>query len=791
MVRLRNPTPVVKQKVIAVLAALLAVIPLIWMLFPGGGGRLPSRQTPSPLKPPLGGQTLDAATSRKFLALEASQNELDRTVWAAELQAETHEDVFIRLWDNLRQTKNAESVLSRFPFGELRLGKPGAAESIGHGITATQFAGEAKRLAPSDWRQLLAGFRAAGFQLEQSDWRHPRFEPGTNGPARSTIAMTLHAIQPSQQRRVIVRGNLRVEWDADGGEDGQPFPRVIDASDLELLERVGDPVFENVVAKEIEPDPETTTFDPVIVFDLDGDGLSEIILSAKNTVFWNRGGGDFEPRKLCEFPAKTVLTAVVADFDNDSFPDLLAADHDGLLLFIGAPRGAFPARARRISFSSRPLPNPFLLTAGDVDGDDDLDVWLAQYKQPYLEGQMPTPYYDANDGFPAYLLINDGQGRFSDRTEAAGLATKRFRRTYSSSFVDLDDDGDLDLIVVSDFAGMDAHLNDGTGHFTDATGPLFGESHAFGMAHTFGDYDLDGRLDLLVIGMNSFVGQRLDALGLGLKEFPVHQAMRPKMAFGNRLYFGRGEKFQPTPAGEDVARTGWSWGATTFDFDNDGAQDIYIANGHKSRDSARDYERQFWRHDIHVGTSEHDSAMHFYFRAVGTRLYGQGQSYGGYEKNRFFINRRRGQGFLEVGYLFGLALELDCRNVVSDDLDGDGRVDLIVTTQEEWPSTRRGLFVFHNRTPNPGNWIGVRVREEGKGLSPVGAKVIVRSRTSEQTRWIVTGDSYRSQHAATAHFGIGAADEITAVEVRRPNGFVQRIANPAINRYHEVHIRGK
>mgnify|MGYP003336824970 CR=1 FL=1 len=73
-----------------------------------------------------------------------------------------------------------------------------------------------------------------------------------------------------------------------------------------------------------------------------------------------------------------------------------------------------------------------------------------QYKLPYVAGQMPTPYYDANDGFPGYLLRNDGHGNFTDATAASGLASKRFRRSYSASFVDLDEDGDVDLVVVSD-----------------------------------------------------------------------------------------------------------------------------------------------------------------------------------------------------------------------------------------------------------------------------------------------------------------------------------------------------
>src|SRR5207244_10303692 len=84
-----------------------------------------------------------------------------------------------------------------------------------------------------------------------------------------------------------------------------------------------------------------------------------------------------------------------------------------------------------------------VLTCGDIDGDGDLDVWLGQYKVPYDRGQMPAPFYNANDGHPAYLLLNDGQGNFSDATVAAGLGQTPLRRAYSGSLVCLDGGGGL------------------------------------------------------------------------------------------------------------------------------------------------------------------------------------------------------------------------------------------------------------------------------------------------------------------------------------------------------------
>ena len=81
---------------------------------------------------------------------------------------------------------------------------------------------------------------------------------------------------------------------------------------------------------------------------------------------------------------------------------------------------------------------------------------------------MPTPYYDSNDGYPAYLLRNDGEGVFQDITESSGLSEKRNRRTYSASLADLDGDLDLDLVVANgDSNNVSIFINDGQGAFAE------------------------------------------------------------------------------------------------------------------------------------------------------------------------------------------------------------------------------------------------------------------------------------------------------------------------------------
>ena len=173
-----------------------------------------------------------------------------------------------------------------------------------------------------------------------------------------------------------------------------------------------------------------------------------------------------------------------------------------------------------------------------------------------------------------------------------------------------------------------------------------------------------------------------------------------------------------------------------------------------------------------------------YFTEKYSRTRGAGWSYGGYEKNRLYLNRR-GESFVEIGHLMGVALGQDSRNVVADDLDGDGRLDLLVTTFEVWPEVKQTLRVYKNRLEDGGNWIGFRFRE-GVGKSPVGVRVTIRCNGRSVVRQIVTGDSHRSQHANMLHFGLGEAARVESVQIRWSDGQVVTLREPALNRYHTI-----
>ena len=155
-----------------------------------------------------------------------------------------------------------------------------------------------------------------------------------------------------------------------------------------------------------------------------------------------------------------------------------------------------------------------------------------------------------------------------------------------------------------------------------------------------------------------------------------------------------------------MSRSGWSWGTTTFDFNLDGSPDIYVANGNESYESAQDYCTTFWTHDIYAGDSRPDPTLDRFFK----KLQGggaTGSSWNPFEKNVLFMNLD-GEGFLNVSFLMGTASEADSRSVVSEDLDNDGRPDLLFISVDLL-QFKKTLHVYQNLWPEDNNWIGVHL----------------------------------------------------------------------------------
>jgi hypothetical protein len=258
--------------------------------------------------------------------------------------------------------------------------------------------------------------------------------------------------------------------------------------------------------------------------------------------------------------------------------------------------------------------------------------------------------------------------------------------------------------------------------------------------------------------------------------------MRMRMAYGNRMYLADDGGWREPDFRDEVARTGWTWGTTAFDFDNDGDPDLFAANGHASGESTKDYCSNFWTHDIYDGASEPDPALASLFSELGEAVAQGRESWDGYQKNRLLLNRS-GRGFADVAFLLGVADEFDSRSAVSADLDLDGRMDLVVV--EDRGAAGQRLHVYRNRLETGNRWIGVRLREEGRGISPVGAKVTLRTSERTQVARVVTGETLMGQHPAALHFGLGPSQRPLSLEVRWVDGSSCELRDPEPGRTHQ------
>lgn len=733
----------------------------------------------------------EAYLERKAKML-AQREALNESVWALETEAQRHEQTLVALWDallNVDRTGKGDKlgVFSSLNFSSIVVGKPGAPEALPHGIVE-QTVETADPLDRQGWQTWLQQVHAAGYRLIQSEWHHAKFIPQPDGPPRSEVSLVLHLIQESTQTRLAIDGVIKVQWSGKDDASGNPLPESVDASGLRMLSRQGKPAFEKWIVLDPSQPDKPAGIHPLLIYDLDGDGDSEVVAAGCNQVLeLGEDGQSFQRRPFLEHWERFHEAGIIADVTGDGHVDFVAPNVKGdMVLYRGSEKGLYASRPLGKSKNGGPLQQPTALTAGDIDLDGDLDLWVGQYRISYVYGIMPSPYYDANDGFPAFLLLNEGGGKFVPHTEEAGLDKKAKRRTYTASFVDLDGDRDLDLLTVNDFAGIDVYLNDGKGKFTDVTESHVDERHLFGMSATFADYDGDGRLDFYVAGMGSTTARRLEHMKARRTDDPEVDEMRMTMAYGNRMYLNQGDGHYRQPEFKDrVARTGWTWGTTSLDFDNDGDVDIFVANGHSSGESTKDHCTHFWCHDIYNPLSQPDRAMHEVFQTVHQGYFDKSESWDGYQKSNLLMNLE-GKDFTNVAFLMGVADEFDGRAALSEDIDRDGRVDLLVV-EDRWRAGQI-LHVYRNVMETGNRWVGLTVMES-PGRSPLGAVVTALLGNGKRAvKVVASGESIHGQHSSTVHFGLGSGSEtkVEAIEVQWPDGHSRRLEAPELERYHLV-----
>jgi tetratricopeptide (TPR) repeat protein len=525
--------------------------------------------------------------------------------------------------------------------------------------------------------------------------------------------------------------------------------------------------------------------------DVDGDGLDDLYIcqpaGLPNRLYRNRGDGTFED--ITDKSGLGILEntscALFADFDNDGRQDVIIVRLDGPVLFLNQGGGRFKARPDAFRFQNPPQGSFTGAAIADYDCDGWLDIYFCLYS--YYQGadqyRYPAPYYDAENGPPNFLMLNERDGTFRDVTRESGMDVNNRRFSFCCAWGDSDGDGWPDLCVVNDFGRKNLYRNNRDGTFTDVATEADVEDVGAGMSACWLDHDNDGRQDLYIANMWTPAGLRLTDQDIFQKTSGEQaRALFRKHAMGNSLYRNRdGRSFENVSARSATEIGRWSWCSDSWDFDHDGFPDLYIANGMVSGPNRNELNSFFWRQVVarSPNTAKPNSEYEQGWNAINELIRSDG-TWSGYERNMFYANNGDAT-FSEVSGVAGLDCIEDSRSFALADFDQDGCIECVLKNRNA-PQVR----VLRNRMPDLPPAIAFRLRGTKSNRDAIGASVTIEAGSMRQTRLLQAGSGFLAQHAKELFFGLGENRSGVTATIQWPSGLRQTVRDLPVN--HRVWI---
>jgi hypothetical protein len=489
----------------------------------------------------------------------------------------------------------------------------------------------------------------------------------------------------------------------------------------------------------------------VAVGDFDGDGLDDIYVcqpaGLPNRLFRNKGDGTFED--VTEASGTGLLEntacALFADVNNDGRQHLIVVRSSGPILFLNDGTGKFRAKPDAFRFETAPQGTFTGAAIADYDRDGWLDIYFCLYLfyQGTEQYRYPTPYQDAENGPPNFLMRNNRDGTFSDVTAKSRLNQNNTRYSFCCGWNDYNQDGWPDLYVVNDFGRKNLYRNNGDGTFTDVADSAKVEDVGAGMSVAWCDFDNDGREDLYVADMWSAAGLRVSGEESFQASAPagIKQQFR-KHAMGNSLFHNNGDAaFADVSSKSGIGVGRWSWSSDGWDFDHDGFSDLYITNGMVSGLSEQDLNSFFWRQVVANSPTEAapSPAYEQGWNSINELLRADG-TWSGYERNVAYANNGDGT-FSDVSGVVGLDFTEDGRAFALADFDRDGRLEVLLKSRNA-PQLRLLKNVMRELPPS----VSFRLRGVKSNRDAIGAVVTIQTDRGQQTKTVQAGSGFLSQH---------------------------------------------
>jgi len=436
----------------------------------------------------------------------------------------------------------------------------------------------------------------------------------------------------------------------------------------------------------------------------------------------------------------------VGDFDNDGWPDLYVTNLGKNRLYRNNHDGTFTDSAEHagVALGNWSTGASF----GDYDGDGHLDLFVPGYIHWNLEKPESLDGVNSDSGScqfrgvhvncgprglqgePDHLFRNNGDGTFTDVSKKAGVSDPLHNYGFSSTFVDVNNDGKVDLVVADDSTPNYLYLNKGDGTFEDAS---FYSGFALSQ---------DGREQA---NMGLAVG---DYKNNGLIDFYTGTFSDDYKPLFENVGHANFNEISPQLGIADETLPFLTWATEFIDYDNDGWKDIFLANGH-----------------VFPQADQHNWGTTWAQRPL------------------LFHNVDNGKKFDLIPAVegTGLADVIPARGAAFGDLFNDGKIDVVINCIDATP------VLLRNVNPDHHHWVALELIGGPKEpRDAIGATVYLTADGIRQRSDVRSGGSYVSNSDLKLHFGLGDATTISDVEIHWPNGPVEHVKLPGIDRVFSV-----
>jgi hypothetical protein len=484
----------------------------------------------------------------------------------------------------------------------------------------------------------------------------------------------------------------------------------------------------------------------VALFDYDNDGRLDIFLvngapladpTPKGSVpqktgpqYWNRlfhqkQDGTFEDvtEKAGLQGSGYGMGVAVGDYDNDGCEDLYVTAYGGNKLYHNNGDGTFTDVTDKAGVAGSGWSTGAAWVDLDNDGLLDLvvlryvqwdfdDIWCGEHKEGYRSYCHP----DYFQPITPLVYHNDGNGHFTEVSQKIGLSKPG--KGLGIAIADYDRDGHIDLFVANDSMVEFLYHNKGDGTFEEvgllSQVAVDGDGRTYaGMGVDFADYNNDGWPDLVITDL---ANQRYALYQNNGDSTFSYASFSTGLARSTMLHSG--------------------WGVRFLDYDNDGWKDLLVAQGHDLDTVELNYPN-----------------LHYH--------------------EPMLLLRNTGKDFVDVSADSGALFHQSwlSRGMAIGDIDNDGRLDAVVTTNDG------PVYILHNETPTQNHWLTLKLVGHQSNRDAIGAAVKLVTAKGPQFATVSTAGSYLSSSDKRLHFGLGTESVAQTIEIRWPSGILQTLKN--------------